>query len=188
MNEFDALLETIKLREQDMKTKYNRTLPRFELLNDRWEKATALNFEEGANIYDSSYVFGDVQVGEKTWIGPFTLLDGTGGLKIGSYCNISAGVQIYTHSSLNWVLTGGHASYTHQSTVIGSCVYIGSQSIIDKGVTIGDHSIIAANSYVNMSFDAYSVIAGTPAKCIGKVTISDQQEVTITYFSKEVGT
>jgi len=186
MTEFDAIKEALKLREDEMKSKYDRVLPRFELFNDRWEKGEKLNFEAGANIYDSSYVFGDVKVGEKTWIGPFTLLDGTGGLIIGAYCNISSGVQIYTHSSLNWVLTGGKAAYAHDATTIGSCVYIGSQSIIDKGVTIGDHSIVAANSYVNKSYEPYSVIAGTPAKCIGKVNILENNEVVITYFEKAV--
>lgn len=186
MSDFDAVLEALREREAKLKAKYNRTLPRHELFNDRWEKAARLNFDEGANIYDSSYVFGDVKVGHKTWIGPFTLLDGTGGLTIGEYCNISSGVQIYTHSSLNWVLTGGHAEYTHDATVIGNCVYVGSQSIIDKGVTIGDHSIVAANSYVNKSFEPYSVIAGTPARCIGKITILDNHEVVIEYFDKAV--
>ena len=143
------------------------------MLNDRWEKAKQLGFDLGSNIYDSSYVFGDVQVGEKTWIGPFTVLDGTGKLRIGAYCNISSGVQIYTHSSMDWVLTRGNAAYQYASTIIDDCVYIGSQSIIDKGVHIGAHSIIAANSYVNKSFEAYSVIAGTPAKRIGSINIED---------------
>lgn len=182
---YNALLEILKEKEENMRENYQRTLPRHELLNDRWEKAQLLGFGNDANIYDSSYVFGDVKVGEKTWIGPYTLLDGTGGLSIGAYCNVSAGVQIYTHSSLNWVLTRGNASYIHESTEIGDCVYIGSQSIIDKGVKIGAHSVIAANSYVNKSFSEYSIIAGTPARLIGEIVIDENNEVSFSFLDKE---
>ena len=38
-------------------------------------------------------------VGEGTWIGAFTVIDGSGGLTIGRGCDISSGVHIYTHSS-----------------------------------------------------------------------------------------
>lgn len=178
---WEDVIRILEEKENKMMSDWQRTLPRFEHFNDRWEKAKRLNFDEGANIYDSSYVFGDVKVGEKTWVGPFTLLDGTGGLSIGKYCNISAGVQIYTHSSMAWVLTGGKAQYEHQSTQIGDCVYIGSQSIIDKGVTIGAHSVVAANSYVNKSFPEYSVIAGTPGKLIGNIIIDSNNNISIDY-------
>lgn len=182
--EIGALIEEIESREREMLEKWNRVIPRSEHLNNRWEKAKLLNFEEGANIYDNSYVFGDVNVGKNTWVGPFTILDGTGGLSIGQYCNISAGVQIYTHSSLEWVLTRGTASYKYAKTQIGDCVYIGSQCILDKGIKIGDHSIVAANSYVNKSFPSYSVIAGTPAILIGTIEILKNSEINITYLQK----
>jgi Carbonic anhydrases/acetyltransferases, isoleucine patch superfamily len=183
---YDELLEILKEKEENMRVNFQRTLPRHELLNDRWEKAQLLGFGKNSNIYDSSYVFGEVKVGEKTWIGPYTLLDGTGGLSIGAYCNISAGVQIYTHSSLNWVLTRGNANYVHESTEIGDCVYIGSQSIIDKGVKIGAHSVIAANSYVNKSFSDYSIIAGTPASLIGKVVVEENNEISFCFNENEI--
>lgn len=182
----EFIKKALKKEENRMRSNFDRILPRHELLNDRWEKARALGFEKDANIYDSSYVFGNVTVGEKTWIGPYTILDGTGTLCIGSYCNISSGVQIYTHSSMNWVLTKGEAQYEYSTTHIGDCVYVGSQSIIDKGIKIGDHSIVAANSYVNKSFPPYSVLAGTPAKRIGTVHIDSKNQVTIEYNKGEL--
>src|ERR1019366_8652869 len=67
----------------------NRSLPFADLLFDRWERAKMLGFGEGTSVYDSTHVFGDVQVGKNTWIGPFTILDGSGGLTIGDNCSIS---------------------------------------------------------------------------------------------------
>jgi acetyltransferase-like isoleucine patch superfamily enzyme len=152
-----------KLREE-MQKKWNRDLPLDELLFDRWERARKLGFGKGANIYHSSYVYGDVKVGEHTWIGPFTILDGTGGLEIGSYCSISAGVQIYTHDSMKWAVTGGDAPYEYAPVRIGDRCYIGPNTVISKGVRIGDGSIIGANSLVLHDLPAGSKAFGCPAK------------------------
>ncbi|MBK6955764.1 MAG: hypothetical protein IPH27_10005 [Actinomycetales bacterium] len=48
---------------------------------------------------EHAWVVGEPTVGEGTWIGAFTLIDGSGGLTIGAGCDISSGAQIYTHSS-----------------------------------------------------------------------------------------
>ena len=93
------VLEIFKdLREARMR-QWKRVLPMGDEISDRWEKAKYLGFGEGTSIYDSSLVIGDVKVGKNTWIGPFTILDGSGGLEIGDYCSIAAGVQIYSHET-----------------------------------------------------------------------------------------
>ena len=43
------------------------------------------------------------------------------------------------------------------------------------GITIGDHCVIAANSFVGESFPDYAIIAGNPAKQIGRVVINNDQ-------------
>ncbi|WP_420580228.1 acyltransferase [Reichenbachiella sp.] len=161
-----GLIDFIFRKKRDkMKTSFDRVLPSNELINDRWEKAKYLNFGEGASIYDSSLVFGDVQVGKKTWIGPFTILDGSGGLIIGSNCSISAGVQIYSHDSVNWALTGD-AGYEYEKTIIEDNCYIGPNTIIAKGVTVCQGSVIGANSFVNTDVPKNSKFAGNPARRI----------------------
>lgn len=49
---------------------------------------------------------------------------------------------------------------------IGNNVWIGQQSIILKGVTIGDNSIVAAGSIVTKSIPANTIYGGNPAKFI----------------------
>ena len=148
------------------KEKFNRVLPISELLQDRWEKAQFLNFGKGTSIYDSSYIFGEVSVGENTWVGPFTILDGSGGLTIGSNCSISAGVQIYSHDTVKSATSGGVEPYEYAKTIIEDNCYIGPNSIIARGVHLKKGTIVGANSFVNKSFEENAKIAGNPAKII----------------------
>ena len=166
------------LRVQLMK-KWRRCLPFSEFFVDRWEKAEYLGFGQGSSIYDTSYVYGDVRVGNDTWIGPFTLLDGVGGLTIGNSCSISAGVQIYTHDSVDWAISGGESGINSSKTTIGSRCYIGPNTIIAKGVTIGEGCIIGAMSLVLHDIPAHSKAWGVPAIVKGKVEsnfIPDRQD------------
>lgn len=155
-------------RRREVDVKYKRSLPLADYVVDRWEKARELGFGEGSSIYDSVLVLGDVQVGANTWIGPFVVLDGSGGLTIGSHCSISAGVQIYSHDTVEWAVTGGQSTATNAPTSIGDNCYIGPNTVIAKGVRIGGGSIIGANSLVLSDIEAGSKAFGTPCRVVGE--------------------
>jgi acetyltransferase-like isoleucine patch superfamily enzyme len=166
MTILDELIRLFKQLRDDKKNRFNRVLPLGEYIVDRWEKARYLGFGEGSSIYDSAIVFGDVKVGKNTWIGPFTILDGSGGLTIGDHCSVSAGTQIYSHDSVRWAVSGGEQGYEYGPTVIEDHCYIGPNTVITKGVTICSGSVVGANSYVDKSWPRGSKIAGNPAKSI----------------------
>jgi acetyltransferase-like isoleucine patch superfamily enzyme len=170
---------------QEVKARWNRAVPFADELFDRWERAAFLGFGEGASIYDASLVLGDVQVGEQTWIGPFTVLDGRGGLIIGRYCSISAGVQLYSHDTLKWALTGGRAAEERQPTRIGDCCYIGPMSIVSKGVTVGEHCVIGAHSFVREAVPPFSIAVGSPARVVGRVELIGDADVRLIYEEKK---
>lgn len=165
----DALITLYHNLRDKMRASWTRDLPFSELLFDRWERAQALDFGPKASIYHMSYVYGQVEVGAHTWIGPFVMLDGTGGLEIGAWCSISTGVQIYTHDTVKWAISGGKAGYMYAPVKIGDCCYIGAQTVIAKGVTIGDHCVIGACSFVNRDIPAYTVAFGVPCVPCGRV-------------------
>ena len=176
------LISLYKKRRSETKKKWNRVLPFNELISDRWEKAQFLNGLSGSSVYDSSYVFGKVSIGKNTWIGPYTILDGSGGkLSIGEFCSISSGVQIYTHNTVKWALTKGKSDFEKKSVRIGDCCYIGPNSIIGMGSNIGKCSVIGSLSFVNSKIPPYSIAFGSPAKIVGKVIVKGKK-VEFKYF------
>ena len=182
LEELRALYDALRA---ETRGQWNRDLPFEELLFDRWQRASDLGFGEGSSIYHNSYVYGDVAVGRHTWIGPFTLLDGSGGLEIGDYCSISSGVHLYTHDTAAWAVSGGRADAERAPVRIGDNCYVGSQTVVAKGVTIGDHSIVGACSFVNRDLPPYSVGVGIPCRAVGRVEVADDGQIRIEYDQPE---
>ncbi|MBR0085853.1 MAG: sugar O-acetyltransferase [Lachnospiraceae bacterium] len=61
------------------------------------------------------------------------------------------------------------ASLLPKPVHIGKDVWIGSNSVLLPGVTVGDGAIIAAGSVVTHDVEAFTVVAGNPARYIRKV-------------------
>lgn len=160
------LRRLFSLLDRYQREKWRRHVSAGDSMIDRWERATLLGFGEGTSVYDSALILGDVRVGRDTWIGPGTVLDGSGGLTIGDTCSISAGVQIYSHDSVRWAVTGGRAEAELRPTVIGSSTYIGPNAIVSMGVTVGSRCIVGASSLVNDDVPAGHVALGTPARVV----------------------
>ena len=116
-----------------------------------------------------AWILGSPEIGEDCWIGAFALLDGSGGLTIGRGCHISSGSQLYSHSTVNRVLSGGAEPIERAPTRIGNFVHVGAGAVILMGSTIADYCVIGAGAVVlqHSVFPAHSVIAGVPAKILG---------------------
>lgn len=113
-----------------------------------------------------AWLLGDPDIGEGCWIGAFTVIDGSGGLTIGNHCDISAGAQIYTHSTVRRALNSGDAAVERAPTTIGDNVHVGANAVVLMGCTIGDGAVIAAGAVVPQftNVPAGAVAAGVPAR------------------------
>jgi acetyltransferase-like isoleucine patch superfamily enzyme len=176
-----ALVALQAAQDGAMRERWHRSLPLDEELFDRWERARALGFGDGASIYHYAYVYGEVTVGENTWIGPMTLLDGSGGLTIGSNCSISAGAQLYTHSTVEWAVSGGAADYRHASTTIGDNTFVGPHAIVAMGVAIGSRCVIGAHAFVNRDVPDDAVVVGVPGRIVGHTEVDPDGRVRLVY-------
>lgn len=172
MTDILRLLRELWFRKQAAtREQYDRTLPLADYVIDRWERASALGFGSGSSVYDSCLVLGRVNVGKNVWIGPNTILDGSGGLTIGDNCCISAGVQIYTHDTVARTVSGGTRQTELAPTSIGTNSYIGPNTVVAKGVTVGDRVVIGANSLVLKDIPSNSKAFGTPCVVRGLLDV-----------------
>jgi acetyltransferase-like isoleucine patch superfamily enzyme len=113
------------------------------------------------------WVAGEPEIGEGTWIGAFTLIDGLGGLKIGKGCNISSGAQILSHSTVKRCVTERrHAAVDKKPTELGDHVFVGANAVVQMGARIGHHSVIGAGAVVleDAVVPPYSLVVGVPAR------------------------
>jgi carbonic anhydrase/acetyltransferase-like protein (isoleucine patch superfamily) len=115
----DELKEMHEKHRLQIKSQFNRINPLMEDVVDWKQKGKFAFNDESITVYDSATIIGDVKVGSNTWIGPFTILDGSGGLNIGKYCSISAGVKIMTHDTVKWALSLGEENYEYGPIKIG---------------------------------------------------------------------
>lgn len=115
-----------------------------------------------------AWIVGEPQIGESCWIGAFTVIDGSGGLTIGDGCDISAGAQIYTHSTVGRALSESRVPIERAATSIGAHVHVGAGAVILMGCTIEHHCVIGAGTVVpqHTHVPAYSVVVGVPARIV----------------------
>lgn len=85
---------------------------------------------------------------------------------IGDNCQITMGVRLFTHGGGQAIRRICPDFDAFGKINIGSYVYIGNNSLIMPGVTIGDNCLVGAGSVVSKSVPAGMVVAGVPAKIV----------------------
>lgn len=136
-----------------------------------WKEKGAYAGGEDVTIYDSATIIGDVEIGNHSWVGPFCMLDGTGGLRIGRYCSIATGAQVQTHDTVKWAISGGALGYEYSPVTIEEQCFIGAHAVVTRGVTVGTGTLVAAGAVVTRDVPPFSIVAGVPAKVVGRVRI-----------------
>jgi acetyltransferase-like isoleucine patch superfamily enzyme len=119
-----------------------------------------------------AWIVGEPEIGEGTWIGAFTLIDGQGGLKIGKGCDISCGASILTHSTARRCVTERrYSSIDRKPTLIEDYVFIGENATVLMGARIGHHSIVGAGAVVTQDavIPPYSLVVGVPARVVRSI-------------------
>jgi len=99
------------------------------------------------------------------------ILSARSSITIGEHTLIGGNVRIFDHDyhSLDFAKRGGKETSSDVKTrpvQIGNNVFIGTNAMILKGVTIGDRAIIGAGSVVSKDVPADEIWAGNPAQCV----------------------
>ena len=120
-----------------------------------------------------------IHLGRGTRINGKIIIKGGGVVSVGKYCAIGDGVRIISSNhamntatlqlALQKRLTGKvHLMQTKLGVDIGHDVWIGDAAIILPGVSIGNGAVIGAGALVTRNVEPFVVVAGNPAKPIGR--------------------
>jgi acetyltransferase-like isoleucine patch superfamily enzyme len=108
-------------------------------------------------------------------------------IKIGNHVTVTSGVKFITHDGAAWLMRDDKGRrYTYQPIEVGNHVFIGVNSIIMPGVKIDNKVIIAAGSVVTKSIPSGVIVAGTPAKIIGKYEDYEKKALSTFISDKEM--
>lgn len=108
---------------------------------------------------------GKISVGERCYVNRNTMVDASIQITIGNDCAIGPGCYITDHDhGFDFMTPPLKLPLISKPTLIGNNVWIGANSIILKGVTIGDFAVVAAGSVVTKDVPAKTLVLGTPAK------------------------
>ena len=130
-----------------------------------------------------SFGNGKILIHPEVYIGDDCLISCSNSIEIGSHTLIAHGVQMFDNNThpIYWeerlkdwqaIIEGKQEVKPYidsESIKIGKCVWIGFNSIILKGVSIGDRSIIAAGSVVTKDVPPDVIVAGNPAKVVKSI-------------------
>lgn len=122
-----------------------------------------------------------IRIGDRSFVGR-SLLVSAASIEIGNDVLISWGCTFADHDShstdfalrqndvVNWL--EGKKDWTHVRSApikIGDKVWMGFNTIVLKGVTIGEGAVVAAGSVVTRDVPPWTLVAGNPARVIKQV-------------------
>ena len=178
-----GIMKTYMFRSVVMAGEKVKFLSSSEVFNIRGNK-DAIIIEENTIIRGELLTFkhgGKITIGKFCYIGENTKIWSASKITIGDRVLISHNVNIHDnnahpldsyerHEQFKLISSSGHPSkfyfLNEKPIVIGNDVWIGFNSTILKGITIGNSSIVAANSVVINNVPPNVTIAGNPAKII----------------------
>ena len=111
------------------------------------------------------------QVGKNIFIGLYSYINGNVTIKdnvlIGPHCSLAAGNHKFDPAT-GWFSARTEQDYDN-SIVIGEGSWLASNVTVTAGVKIGRANLVCAGSVVTKSTEDYAIMAGIPAKQVGRI-------------------
>ena len=165
----NSIFDTMKLA-YELNTGYHSP----EEVRDYRSQIIGRKVDESVTLLPPFYVdFGkNIRIGKRCWIQQGCTFFDRGGITIGNDVFIAPKVNLIT---INHDSDPENRSATYgRPIVIEDKVWIGINSTILPGVTVGYGSIVGANSVVTHDVSPYTVVGGNPAKFIKEIRLKKQ--------------
>lgn len=114
---------------------------------------------------------GDVVIGDHTRIGLHCTVIGP--VCIGNHVNLAQGIVVtaLNHNFNDTTKRIDEQGVATKAVTIADDVWIGANAVVLPGVTIGQHSVVAAGAVVTQDVPPYSVVGGVPARVIKNLKV-----------------
>jgi len=137
----------------------------FRLSSGKFSIGNHLHLEDQVKLYACQ---GEIEIGQNVFINRQCTIVSMKKISIGSNSIFGNNVSLFDHDHniSTTKIPYKEQGYTYSEIKIGQNVWLGANSVILKGVHIGDNSIVAAGSVVTKTIAANELWAGVPAKKI----------------------
>ena len=123
-----------------------------------------------------------LDLADHVYVGPFNLLDASGGLQLGEGVQVTSHCALLSHSSHHALRRAGRRywgaanppGFIRAPTAVGAYSFIGPHSVLAPGSRLGRGVLVRAYSYVNGEVPDFAVVAGQPARVVGDTRQIDQ--------------
>lgn len=136
---------------------------------------------EFAEIDDNTIIFDFVfidaaksfKIGKYSCIAWQCVIEGEAHVEIGDRCFLGPGVKILSSTYefqgyyTSQHLPKGTSAVRYGDIKICDDAYVGANSVVMPGVTIGEGALVGANSFVNRNLKPWGIYFGNPVKLIG---------------------
>jgi len=164
--------------------------PLKRLISRLWGPRMVYGFVRGdgeflphTRVSNSTVVFARdrLAIEDHVFIGHFSVLDATYGLRIGEGCQIGFFTGVFTHSShaairlygREYVNVADKQAYYTAPVEIGPYSFVGAHATLLPGTKLGKGSLVSAYSQVQGEFPDYAILAGQPARVVGDTRVKD---------------
>ena len=140
-----------------------------------------------ATLNTEDDVFGPDQparltIGDDVYIGPSVWINCVQEVTIGDDCLLSE--QVYINDGSHGIHPGKGPVRWQPSEIkgpvrIGAHCFLGFRCCILPGVILGESCVVGVNAVVTRSFPAYSMLVGSPAKCIKRFSFEADEWIKV---------
>jgi acetyltransferase-like isoleucine patch superfamily enzyme len=125
-------------------------------------------------------------LGDHVYIGPFNLIEASGGIVIGEGVQITSHCALVTHSSHRaqrvlgaaygaWPAAQPRPGWIAGPIHIGAYSFIGPHSLLEANTRLGRGTLVCAGSFVRGEYPEFAILEGRPARVVGDSRLADEQ-------------
>lgn len=118
---------------------------------------------------------GKIHIGRNVFFNQNVSITALDSIKIEDGVTIGNNVVIVDHD--HDISDMNNSDFVSEPIVIRQGTWIGANCVVLKGVSIGEHAVVAAGSVVTKAVPDYAIVVGVPAKVVGYTNMKERNQV-----------